>query len=134
MFQPWGRLRQLAHIAIIWTRPHSHASAATDGASRIWLDPELTQDEHRCALTHELIHIHYGHRGCQPPAIERRVCLEAARLLVTFEQLAEQAPWARTMAELAEELSVTEAVLIDRLQTLDGDQLQQLWPNENHIA
>lgn len=134
MFQPWGKLRQLAHIAIIWTRPHSHASAATDGTSRIWLDPELTQIERRCALTHELIHIHYGHRGCQPRAIERRVCLEAARLLVKFEHLAEQAHWAHTMGELAEELSVTEAVLVDRFQTLDGDQLQQLWPNENHIA
>lgn len=134
MFQPWGKLRQLAHIAIIWTRPHSHAPAATDGTSRIWLDPELNQIERRCALTHELMHIHYGHHGCQPLAIERRVCLESARLLVSFEDLAAQAPWAHTMGELAEDLSVTEAVLIYRLQTLDGDQLQQLWPNEHHIA
>lgn len=134
MFQPWGKLRTLAHIAIIWTRPHSHASAATDGTSRIWIDPTLTQIERRCALTHELLHIQYGHRGCQPPAIERSVCLEAARLLVTFEHLAQHAGWARSMAELAEELSVTEEVLIDRFQTLDGDQLQALWPNEHHIA
>lgn len=134
MFQPWGKLRQLAHIAIIWTRPHSHAYAATDGTSRIWLDPELNQIERRCALTHELIHIHYGHCGCQPLAIERRVCLEAAQLLVKFEDLARHARWTRCMTELAEELMVTEAVLIDRLQTLNGDQLQQLWPNDQHFA
>lgn len=134
MFQPWGKLRELAHIAIIWTRPHSHAPAATDGTSCIWLDPELNQIERRCALTHELIHIKYKHRGCQSPAVERLVRWEAATLLVKFEHLAQYAGWAHSIAELAEELSVTEAVLIDRLQTLDGDQLQTLWPQEHHIA
>jgi hypothetical protein len=134
MFQPWGMLRQLAHIAIIWTRPHSHSPAATDGTSRIWLDPELTRIERRCALTHELIHIQHQHHGCQLPAIERRVRWEAARLLVKFEHLVYHARWAHSLPELAEELSVTEAVLIDRLQTLDGAQLQTLWPLENHVA
>lgn len=94
----------------------------------------MTESERRCAITHEMVHMRRGHTDCQPPAVERSVCLEAARLLVTFEALAEHAGWARTMAELAEELHVTEAVLIDRFQTLDGDQLQALWPNENHIA
>lgn len=134
MFQPWGKLRDLAHIAIIWTRPHSHASAATDGTSRIWLDPDLTQVEKRCALTHELVHIKYGHQGCQPLAAEREVCFETARLLVTLEHLTEHAGWARTIGELAEELSVTEEVLVDRLMTLDGDQLQRLWPADLYTA
>ena len=134
MFQPWGRLCNLAHIAIIWTRPHSHAPAATDGTSRIWLDPELNEIERRCALTHELIHIQHGHCGCQPPAIERLVRWEAARLLINFEHLAHHARWAHSLPELAEELMVTEDVLIDRLQTLDGDQLQTLWPFEDHVA
>ncbi|OIH85886.1 hypothetical protein BLJ79_03525 [Arthrobacter sp. UCD-GKA] len=134
MFQPWGKLRQLAHIEIIWTRPHSHAPPATDGTSRIWLDPNLNQTEHRCALTHELIHIQHGHCGCQTPAIERLVRWESARLLINFEHLAHHARWAHSLPELAEELMVTEDVLIDRLQTLDGDQLQRLWPSEDHVA
>lgn len=134
MFQPWGKLRELAHIAIIWTRPHSHASAATDGTSRIWLDPTLTQVEKRCALTHELVHIKYGHRGCQPLGVEREVCFETARLLISFNHLERHAGWARSLGELAEELSVTEEVLIDRLMTLDGDQLQRLWPADLHTA
>lgn len=133
MYNPWGKLRTLAHIVIIWTRPHSHAPAATDGTSRIWLDPTLNQIERRCALTHELIHIKYRHFGCQAPAIERTVRWEAAALLVSFEHLQQQVPWAVSLEELAEELSVTEAVLIDRLQLLDGDELQALWPNEHHF-
>lgn len=127
-------MRRLTHIAIIWTRPHSHAPAATDGISRIWLDPELNQIERRCALTHELIHIQYGHCGCQSPAIEQRVRWEAATLLIKFEHLAQHASWAHSMAELAEELSVTEEVLIDRFQTLDGDQVQALWSQEHCTA
>lgn len=134
MFHPWGKLRELAHIAIIWTRPHSHVSAATDGTSRIWLDPALTQVEKRCALTHELVHIKYGHQGCQPLSVEREVCFETARLLVPVDQLAKHAGWALSIAELAEDLSVTEVVLVDRLLTLNGDQLQRLWPKDQYTA
>lgn len=134
MFHPWGKLRELAHIAIIWTRPHSHAPAATDGSSRIWLDPTLTQDECRCALTHELIHLQRGHHGCQSPAIERAVRTEAAHLLVSLEDLTLHAGWARCVSELADDLSVTEQVMIDRLQALDHAQHQALWPPEFHTA
>ena len=38
------------------------------GATVIWLDPRMTQAERRCALTHELVHLEHGHRGCQPPS------------------------------------------------------------------
>ncbi|MGL3804689.1 ImmA/IrrE family metallo-endopeptidase [Paeniglutamicibacter sp. R2-26] len=134
MSQVLGELRTLAQAIVIWTRPLSDAPAATDGAGRIWIDPRVTQIEDRCFTTHEMVHMRRGHTGCQPPAVERSVCLETARILVPFEALAKHAGWARSMAELAEELSVTEEVLIDRFQTLDGDQLQALWPNEHHIA
>lgn len=67
-------------------------------------------------------------------AVERNVCLKVAQRLIPFEDLAKHAGWACSMVELAEELNVTEEVLIDRFQTLDGDQMQILWPNENHIA
>jgi len=129
----FGRLRTLAHVAIIWARPHPDMVAATDGR-RIWIDPAVTAVERRCFLAHEAIHIKHGHNGCQPPAVERQVCLEAAQFLVRFEDLLSVVSWSRCPAEMAEELDVTEEVLLDRLATLDGDQIQTLWPPSDHIA
>lgn len=129
----WGMLRTLAQVVIIWNRPHPDLVAATDGR-RIWVDPALTTAERRCFLAHEAFHIKHGHQGCQPPAIERRVCLDAARFLISFEDLQRVAGWARCPEDMAEELDVLPEVVIDRLQTLDGDQIQQLWPVSEHVA
>lgn len=62
------------------------------------------------------------------------MCLETAQFLVPFEELRKVSGWARCPSDLAEELGVTEQVVIDRLQTLDGDQLQTLWPASEYIA
>ncbi len=129
----WGMLRSLAHVMIIWNRPYPDIVAATDGR-RIWIDPKLTSVERKCFLAHEAIHIQHGHNGCQPPAIERQVCLEVARFLVSFESLQEVAGWSRCPVEMAEELGVTEQVVLDRLATLNGDQIQTLWPPGEYIA
>lgn len=133
MQRVWGRLRGLAQAVIIWTRPHSEIPAATDGR-RIWIDPKLTSNETRCVLAHEAIHVQHGHTSCQPRAIERQVRLEVARFLITFEDLQNIVGWSSCPSVMAEELGVTEQVLIDRLATLDGDQLQVLWPPGEHIA
>ncbi len=66
--------------------------------------------------------------------MERQVCLETARFLVSFEDLQRVAGWSRSPWVMAEELGVTEQVVIDRLQTLNGDQIQQLWSVSEHIA
>ncbi|WP_411732154.1 ImmA/IrrE family metallo-endopeptidase [Paeniglutamicibacter sp.] len=134
MPQVIGELRKLANTVIIWTRPHSDAPASTDGTGRIWLDPRMNEAERRWALTHEMVHMRRGHTSCQPSAIERSVRLETAQILIPFSALAKHAGWAHSVAELAEELSVTEEVLIDRFQTLDGDQLQTLWPQDHYCA
>ncbi|WP_434089216.1 hypothetical protein [Glutamicibacter protophormiae] len=60
--------------------------------------------------------------------------METARFLVSFEDLRRVAGWSRSPWVMAEELGVTEQVVIDRLQTLDGDQVKQLWPASEHIA
>ncbi|MCC0765675.1 hypothetical protein [Micrococcus luteus] len=73
MFHPWRALRALSHVVVVWSRPHAAAPAATNGADLVWLDPRMTQAERRCALTHELVHLEHGHRGCQPPAVEHAV-------------------------------------------------------------
>ncbi|UUX60131.1 ImmA/IrrE family metallo-endopeptidase [Glutamicibacter halophytocola] len=125
-------LRTISHVAVIWNRPYPDIVAATNGRS-IWIDPALTSVERVCYLTHEAIHIKHGHTGCQGRAIERQVCLEVAQFLVPFESLQGVASWSRHPAEMADELGVTEEVLLDRLATLDGDQIQALWPPSEHI-
>lgn len=133
MHKIWGKLRELAHAVVIWTRPHSNQVAATDG-KHIWIDPSLTTAEERCVLAHEVFHLLHGHTSCQPPAVERQVRLEVARFMIAFEDLQRVATWSSCPAIMAEDLEVTEQVVLDRLSTLDGDQVQVLWPPDEYIA
>lgn len=118
MFHPWRALRALRHVVVVWARPHPAIPAATDGTRTIWLDPRLLQVERRCALTHELVHIERGHAGCQPRAVEHAVRAEAARRLITHQDLLRAMPWALSLEELADDLWVTPMVLTDRLAGL----------------
>ena len=117
----------MAHVAVEWARPHPLAPAATDGLGRIWMDPRLNQVERRCVLTHELVHLEHGHRGCQPRAVETAVRREAARRLVRMEHLTAALPWARDCDELADELWVTPMVLTDRYDGLTEAETAVLW-------
>lgn len=126
LWHPWRALRRLEHIVVDWARPHPTMPAATDGERVIWMDPRLTQVERRCVLTHELVHLERGHRGCQPRAVEHAVRAEAGRRLVTVEQLQHAMPWALSMGELADELWVTEMVLLDRLEGLTLEERRAL--------
>lgn len=126
MWNPWGTLRKLTHIAVIWRRPHPLLPAATDGMHRVWIDPRANQVERRCLLAHELVHLERGHIGCQPPAVERTVRVETARRLVPLAQLQRHLSWARSSWELADELHVTEMVLRDRLEALSESERQLL--------
>lgn len=126
MFHPWRFLRHLPSVVVEWVRPHPRFVAATDGKSRIWIDPRLSQVERRCVLTHEILHIQYGHKGCQPLAVERMVRADAARYLIVFEDLQSAAAWALSVQELADELWVTEMVLQDRLRNLETGEWQLL--------
>ncbi|VXB25968.1 conserved hypothetical protein [Arthrobacter sp. 9V] len=94
------------------------APGRTNGRDMIWLDRALNQVERRCTLTHELVHIERGHTSCQPTAVEKAVRVETARRLICLDDLAKQLAWSRSLTELAEELWVTEGVLLDRLTSL----------------
>ncbi|MBM6622629.1 ImmA/IrrE family metallo-endopeptidase [Micrococcaceae bacterium RIT802] len=126
MFHPWGELRHLAHVIVIWARPAPGIPAATDGERRIWIDPGLSQRERRSVLVHEMVHLEHGHRGCQSVAVERQVREAAARRLIAWERLLAEVPWARGLDELADELWVTEDVLLDRLAALSPEDLRHL--------
>lgn len=122
MFHPWRALRELGHVIVEWVRPHSDAVAATDGKRVIWLDPRMNQVERRCVLTHELVHLEYGHHGCQPGKVEHLVRTEAARYLIDIRDLRWCALWALSLPELADELWVTDMVLHDRLTGLTEEE------------
>ena len=126
LWHPWRALRRLEHIVVDWARPHPAVPAGTDGEGIIWMDPRLNQVERRCVLTHELVHIEQGHRGCQPRAVEHAVRAETARRLITLEQLQDALPWALSAGELADELWVTEMVLFDRLAGLTAAERRAL--------
>lgn len=126
MFDPWGALRALTHITISWVRMPDGQPGRTDGVRVVWLDNRLQQDERRCTITHELVHLELGHDGCQRPCVEYQVRAETARRLIPIEDLCRHAAWARSIHELAEELWVTPDVAQDRLDTLTPDEKAQL--------
>lgn len=82
MPHPWRTLRALPRITLVWADLPTGVRGLTDGHSRIWLHRRLLQRERRAALAHELVHIERGHRGCQPPSIERAVRQAVARWLL----------------------------------------------------
>ncbi|WPR65208.1 ImmA/IrrE family metallo-endopeptidase [Glutamicibacter protophormiae] len=116
MFDPWTIISANPWIQIHHVRMPEGKPGATDGKQVIWLDKRLTARERRCVLTHELVHLQYGHQDCQAMKIERKVRREAAHLLVPWPSLAmfEHAD----LPSLAEELNVTQLVLEDRLHAL----------------
>jgi hypothetical protein len=132
MYHPWLHLRSLAELVIHWARPSADAPGATDGGTVIWLDPRLLQVERRCVLTHELVHVERGHRGCQPPAVETLVRRETALRLISLEALLEQARWTREFVEMAHELWVTEQILTDRIGALTPGEWQLIIEATSH--
>ncbi|WP_160159512.1 ImmA/IrrE family metallo-endopeptidase [Actinomyces culturomici] len=126
MWHPWKALRERLDLALIWTENlPRNVLGATDG-TRIWMTPRQLQAERRCTLTHELIHVERGHAGCQPPAVELEVRVEAARRLIPFDDLVRACLWARGPQELADELWVDEATLDDRLTHLTEDERTEI--------
>ncbi|MDK6591623.1 hypothetical protein, partial [Actinotignum timonense] len=62
----------------------------------------------------------------QPVAVEKQVCAEAARRLITIDQLRTWLPWALSMEELADCLWVDEDMLKTRMENLTAEELQEL--------
>lgn len=122
----------MTHVVVEWIRPHPRAPGATNGADVIWLDPRLSQVERRCVLTHELVHLEYGHRGCQPATVEHVVRVRTAERLVELADLAAAVKWTVDPDELAEELWVTPMVLQDRVAALSPPEVAALVAIASH--
>lgn len=115
VFDPWAEVGKHPEVRVYIQRLDDGVVGLTDGVNRIWLDDRLTQVERRCTLTHELVHVEQAHASCQPLRVELEVCLEAARRLITVDDLARVMPWSIHLHEMAEELWVTPQTLRDRL-------------------
>ncbi|WP_083856979.1 ImmA/IrrE family metallo-endopeptidase [Schaalia turicensis] len=119
-------MREASEIELIWAENLPDGVLGATNGKQIWLSSKQFQTERRCTLTHELVHIELGHDGCQPVAVEKQVCVEAARRLITIDQLRTWLPWALSMEELAECLWVDEDTLKARLENLTAEELQEL--------
>ena len=123
MFDPWAFTDQRG--IPVHRVPLRLASGYTDG-QRVWLDEHLTTVEARCALTHELVHISRGHDCHQPAAVEDDVLAQTARLLVPWDAITAHVGSQLDEWHLAQELGVTERVLIDRLHFASAVELEEL--------
>jgi hypothetical protein len=125
-FHPWRRLRARPHVEVLWVPQPVGRLAATDGLKRIFMDPRQSQVQRRCSITHEQIHIDWGHtNGCNHRE-ERAVRAETARQLIEMPALLAAYRWADNLHEVADELWVTTDVLRDRIDHLTEVETAQL--------
>lgn len=126
MFDPWTIVSANTWIQVHHVLMPDGKPGATNGIDTIWLDERLTARERRCVLTHELIHLQYGHKDCQQPKTERRVRTETAHLLIPWTTLVDSALGHISMSELAEELHVTTQVIEDRFHAMSPVEIELL--------
>lgn len=72
----------------------------------------------RCALAHDLVHLELWHAGNEPSAVEEKVWEQVARSLVPIQALYAHRQGQGWLYGLAEDLGVTEAVLMGWLHWL----------------
>lgn len=122
MWHPWRALRDLTHVRLVWRDlPEGRLGECDHDEQVITLTTGMLQAERRATLTHELVHLARGPVAWWLRAREERlVDAEAARLLISTEQLADGLAWALDEHELADELWVDVATVRARLCSLTG--------------
>jgi hypothetical protein len=109
-------------VKVVKVRLEDGYAGCTDGET-IWLDDRLNAIQMLCALLHELVHIEMGHTSHQPEAVEMAVRYEVARRLLPLDRIAGVCK-NKPLKAMADELGVTQQVLIDRAATLTDSQAQ----------
>lgn len=123
---PWRRLRELAHVTLEW-HDEGPMGLTTHSTATVSLRRDLTWEERRCTLQHELIHVE---RGPMPWGLrekdEEKVRREtAARMLPDIRPVADAIAWALSTEEAAEELGVDVDVLTYRLRHMSP--MERAW-------
>lgn len=119
MIHPWRRLRDLAHVRLLW-HDGGPKGVTNFAAQTISLRRGMTQAERRSTILHECLHVERGPVLTTLAAREElRVERETARLLLPdIEAVADAMIWARNLAEAADDLWVDEQLLRCRLTHL----------------
>lgn len=119
MLHPWRRLRDLAHVTLLW-HDEGPKGVTNFGEATISLRRGMTQAERRSTVLHECLHVERGPALSTLAAREElRVEKETARLLLPdMHAVADALAWAHDLAEAAEELWVDEQLLRCRLAHL----------------
>lgn len=130
MWNPWRRLRELGHaVRLEWLDelPGGVDGLTTFDDNVIQMRRGLDQAQRRSILTHELVHVERGpYPRWREPAEERAVCAEAARRLITIEQLADALVWCYDPWEAAEHLHVDHPTVVARLESLTAAEVLEL--------
>ncbi|OXS78928.1 hypothetical protein [Kocuria marina] len=113
------------HGILMQCAPLRASGGCTDG-QRVWLDEHLTDLEARCALTHEIVNISRGYDRHQLAAMDDLVRAQTAWLLVPPEAITKHVGSQLDEWHLAQELGVTERMLVDRLHFASAVELQAL--------
>ncbi|WP_157226766.1 ImmA/IrrE family metallo-endopeptidase [Gordonia soli] len=138
-YHPWRHARDL-DIAIEFV-PNLRARA-TYSAGLIQIRAGLSQRERRAAVAHEIVHYERGDDGvaCSRwhlQKLERQVHLEAARRLITIEDLADAVIGEPDYPCMAQKLWVDDYTFRLRLAYVsdeEREQIQHLCPSEWRIA
>lgn len=125
MLHPWRRLRDLAHVRLLW-HDGGPKGVTNFSAATISLRRGMTQAERRSTVLHECLHIERGPVLTTLAAREElRVEKETARLLLPdVHEVGDALAWAHNLTEAADELWVDEQLLRCRLE--------HLHPSERH--
>lgn len=125
MLHPWRRLRDLAHVRLLW-HDDGPKGVTNFAAQTISLRRGMTQAERRSTVLHECLHVERGPVLSTLAAREElRVEKETARLLLPcIRTIGDALAWAHDLREAADELWVDEQLLQCRLETLH--------PSERH--
>jgi len=111
-------------VKVVRVRLEDGYAGCTDGET-IWLDDRLNAIQTLCALLHEMVHIEMGHTSHQPDAVEMAVRYEVARRLLPIDRIAGVCK-DKPLKVLADELGVTQQVLMDRAATLTDAQAKDV--------
>ena len=129
-WHPWRHARDhYPHITIDCHHVFYGDKMGETSGNSMRLRRGMSQAERRCTATHEIVHIE--RRGIEhpnPEKEERIVELEAARRLITLQELIDAFVWLRhpTPTELAEHCWVDGTTLLCRMDNLDPIEVAEI--------
>lgn len=117
-WHPWRALAGRPDITLRWERMPGRLGQWCALTRTITLHPDQSQAERRSTLTHELRHVAAGHVGVCSPLVESQVNDQAARDLISLDDLADALLWSQDEWEVADALWVDVATARDRIDRL----------------